>query len=61
MRQQYEADSAVDAGGESGVRQQRDYSLKEGETMRIALPDKVHIPSPPPFHPSCTQNFAGEL
>lgn len=55
MRQQYEADSAVDAGGESGMRQQRDYSLKEGETMRIALPDKVH-PSPP--HPPCILKFA---
>ena len=41
MRQQYEADAEAEAGGDSGPRQQRDYSLKEGQTLHIALPDKV--------------------
>ena len=41
MRQQYEADAEADAAGDSGPRQRRDYSLKEGQTIRIALPDKV--------------------
>ena len=41
MRQQYEADTSRKAGDGSGPRQQRDYSLKEGQTLRIALPDTV--------------------
>ena len=51
MRQQYEADTRGFAEDGSGPRQQRDYSLKEGQTLRIALPDKVdHDPDPHP-HP----------
>jgi hypothetical protein len=44
MRQQYEADTSGGAEDGSGPRQQRDYSLKEGQTLRIALPDKVCAP-----------------
>ena len=43
MRRQYEADADAEAGGDSGPRQQRDYSLKEGQTLHIALPDKVPV------------------
>ena len=40
MRLQYEADTSGEAA-DGGPRQQRDYSLKDGQTLRIALPDKV--------------------
>ena len=43
MRQQYESDTS--GGGEDGAgpRQQRDYRLQEGQTLHIALPDKVSV------------------
>ncbi len=44
MRQQYEADTAGDDSEDgAGPRQQRDYSLKDGQTLHIALPDKVRV------------------
>lgn len=47
MRQHYEADTSGDGDEGAGPRQQRDYSLKEGQTLRIALPDKVHAEASP--------------
>ena len=41
MRQQYEADTGGEGEDGAGPRQQRDYSLKEGQTLHIALPEKV--------------------
>ena len=43
MRQQYEADTGGEGEDGAGTRQQRDYSLKKGQTLHIALPDKVRI------------------
>ncbi len=43
MRQQYEADTNGESEDGAGPRQQRDYRLQEGQTLHIALPDKVRI------------------
>ena len=45
MRRQYEADAANENGASGGgaPRLQRDYSLKEGQTLRVELPQKVSM------------------